>query len=156
MEVKSVDVIGVFNALKTKGVAKLSDFATPVSFDNEEEPEIDLSKFHAVEAEEMQTCVWPILFKCFDSKPIGTDNVKMGLFNGQVLAVKVVGNIARFALPFNGPMMLLVDYLTKENRKGVICKRHYNKTDSIMFRYEVNEDNTELTIHFYTKEFKLF
>ena len=117
---------------------------------------MDYNQFHPVEQAEMQSCVMPILFKCFDSKPIGTDFVKMGLFKEQVLAVKVDGNIATFALPFNGPMGLLREYLTKEERNGKQCLRHYNKTDSIIYNFEVNDDNTELVMSFYTKEFKLF
>lgn len=117
---------------------------------------MDYSQFHPVEQDEMKSCVLPILFKCFDSKPIGTDFVKMGLFKDAVLAVKVDGNIVTFALPFNGPMLLLQEYLTKEERNGKQCLRHYNKTDSIIYNFETNDDNTELVMSFYTKEFKLF
>jgi len=117
---------------------------------------MDYSQFHPVEPAEMQACVLPILFKCFDSKPIGTDFVKMGLFKGSVLAVNVDGNNATFALPFNGPIALLKEYLTKEERNGKQCLRHYNKTDSIIYNFETNDDNTELVMNFYTKEFRLF
>jgi len=117
---------------------------------------MDYSLFHPVEQDEMKSCVLPILFKCFDSKPIGTDLVKMGLFKDSVLAVNVDGNQATFALPFNGPMLMLREYLTKEERNGKQCLRHYNKTDSIIFDYDTNDDNTELVMKFYTKEFKLF
>ena len=117
---------------------------------------MDYSQFHPVEPAEMQSCVLPIIFKCFDSKPIGTDFVKMGLFKDAVLAVKVDGNQATFALPFNGPILLLKEYLTKEERNGKQCLRHYNKTDSIIYNFEINDDNTELVMNFYTKEFKLF
>lgn len=117
---------------------------------------MDYNQFHPVEQAEMSSCVLPIIFKCFDNKPIGTEFVKMGLFRDCVLAVKVDGNIATFALPFNGPMGLLKEYLTKEDRGGKQCLRHYNKTGSIIYNFEVNDDNTELTMRFYTKEFKLF
>lgn len=117
---------------------------------------MDYNQFHPVEPSEMASCVIPILFKCFDAKPIGTELVKMGLFRGSALAVKVEGNTATFALPFNGPMAMLREYLTKEDRGGRQCLRHYNKTDSIIYNYEVNDDNTELTMSFYTKEFKMF
>ena len=117
---------------------------------------MDYSLFHPVEQAEMKSCVLPVIFKCFDSKPIGTDFVKMGLFKGSVLAIKADGNQVTFALPFNGPLTLLTDYLTKEERGGKQCLRHYNKTDSIIYNYETNEDNTELAMSFYTKEFKLF
>ena len=36
---------------------------------------MDYSMFHPVEQAEMLSCVMPILFKCFDAKPIGTDLV---------------------------------------------------------------------------------
>lgn len=108
---------------------------------------MDYSQFHPVEQDEMKACVLPIIFKCFDSKPIGTDLVKMGFFKDSVLAVKVDGNIVTFALPFNGPISMLRDILTNT---------HYNKTDSIMVRCEVNDDNTLLTATFYSKEYKLF
>ena len=117
---------------------------------------MDYNQFQPVEQDEMKSCVLPILFKCFDSKPIGTDFVKMGLFKDSVLAVKVDGNIVTFALPFNGPITLLKEYLTKEERNGKQCLRHYNKTDSIIYNFETNDDNTELVMSFYTKEFKLF
>lgn len=117
---------------------------------------MDYNQFNPVEQAEMASCVMPVLFKCFDTKPIGTDLVKMGMFRGCVLAVKVDGNTATFALPFNGPMGLLKEYLTKEERAGRQCLRHYNKTDSIIYNFDVNDDNTELTMSFYTKEFKMF
>ena len=71
----------------------------------------------------------------------------MGFFHDQVLAAKVEGNQIIFALPFNGPMMML---------REILEKSRYNKTDSIMVTCDVNDDNTQLTATFYSKEFKLF
>ena len=86
--------------------------------------------------------------KIFDGKKTyGTDTAKMGFFHEQVLAAKVEGNQIIFALPFNGPMMML---------KDILEHTHYTKTDSIMVKCEINDDNTELVATFYSKEFKLF
>lgn len=117
---------------------------------------MDFSKFHPVEQQEMLSCVAPTIFKCFDGKPIGTDLVKMGLFRGNVLAVKIEGNEAIFALPYHGPMTLLKDYLAHEERDKKIVSRHYNPTDSIIYDFDINDDNTELIMTFYTREYKLF
>lgn len=117
---------------------------------------IDFSKFHEVEEGEMQTCVLPTIYKVFDSKPIGTDYVKTGMFQGCCLSIKVEGNVVTFAMPFNAPVVMLKDYLTKEDRNGTICSRHYNKSDSIIYDIEQSDDNTLLIMRFYTKELKMF
>ena len=86
--------------------------------------------------------------KIFDGrKTFGTDTAKMGFFRDQVLAAKVEGNQILFALPFNGPMAMLRETLETT---------HYNKTNSIFVRCEVNQDNTLLTATYYSKEYKLF
>ena len=115
---------------------------------------MDYTKFHPVEQAEMQSCVLPVIYKCFDDNPIGTEFSKMGTFKKHVLAVKVNGNAATFSLPSDGPMESRVDYLTKEDRNGTTCPRHYNRTDSIMYDIAIN--GNELTMTFYTKEFKIF
>ena len=92
--------------------------------------------------------VTPIFKKIFDEKKTyGNDVVRMGFYKDKVLAAKVDGNKIIFAMPFNGPMMML---------KELLEKAHFNKTDSIMCDCEVNDDNTMLTATFYSKEFKLF
>ena len=106
---------------------------------------MDYSKFHVVEDMSEVTHVFK---KIFDGKKtFGTDTAKMGFFHDCVLAAKVEGNRIIFALPFNGPMMML---------KEVLEKTHYTRTDSIMVVCEVNDDNTMLTATFYSKEFKIF
>ena len=106
---------------------------------------MDYSQFQPIED---MSEVTHIFKKIFDGKKsYGTDTAKMGFFHEQVLAAKVEGNQIIFALPFNGPMMLL---------KDILEKTHYNKTDSVMVQTEVNDDNTELVATFYSKEFKLF
>lgn len=86
--------------------------------------------------------------KIFDGKKtFGTDNAKMGFFHDCVLAAKIDGNQIIFALPFNGPLNML---------REILENTHYNKTDSIMVKCDVNDDNTMLTATFYSKEFKLF
>jgi hypothetical protein len=106
---------------------------------------MDYSKFHVVEDMSEVTHVFK---KIFDGKKtFGTDTAKMGFFHDSVLAAKVEGNRIIFALPFNGPMMML---------KEVLEKTHYTRTDSIMVVCEVNDDNTMLTATFYSKEFKIF
>jgi len=106
---------------------------------------MDYNQFQPIED---MSEVTHIFKKIFDGKKaFGTDTAKMGFFHDQVLAAKVDGNQIVFALPFNGPMMMLRDLLESA---------HYNKTDSIMVTCEVNDDNTLLTATFYSKEFKLF
>lgn len=117
---------------------------------------MDFSKFHPVEQQEMLSCVAPVIFKCFDGKSIGTDLVKLGMFKDKPLAIRIDGNEVTFALPFNGPISLLRDYLTFEIRHGKKMLRHYNPSDSILFDIVTNDNNTELIATFYTKEFKMF
>ncbi len=106
---------------------------------------MDYSKFQIVED---MSEVTHIFRKIFDGgKSFGSDEAKMGFFHGNMLCAKVEGNSIIFALPFNGPMVMLKDILTSS---------HYNKTDSILVDCTINEDNTELTATFYSKEFKLF
>lgn len=106
---------------------------------------MDYNQFQPVEDMGEVTHVFK---KIFDNrKSYGTDTAKMGFFHDQVLAAKVEGNQITFALPFNGPMVMLRDILEHT---------HYNKTNSIMVVCEVNDDNTELVATFYSKEFKLF
>lgn len=106
---------------------------------------MDYSQFQPVEDMAEVTHVFK---KIFDGKKtFGTDTAKLGFFHDQVLAAKVEGNQILFALPFNGPMIMLRDILERT---------HYNKTDSIMVTCSVNDDNTILTATFYSKEFKLF
>lgn len=106
---------------------------------------MDYSQFQPIENMEEVTHVFK---KIFDGKKsYGTDTAKMGFFHDAMLAAKVDGNQIIFALPFNGPMMLL---------KELLETTHYNKTNSIMVTCEVNDDNTQLTATFYSKEFKLF
>lgn len=141
METKQVDVIGVFEALKTNGEAKLSNFASPVKSAG-----IDYSNFHPA-LEDMNE-VSHIFKKIFDGKKsFGTDTAKMGFFHDCMLAAKVEGNQIIFAMPFNGPMTML---------REILEKSHYNKTDSVMVTCDVNDDNTILTATFYSKEYKLF
>ena len=115
---------------------------------------MDYNQFQPLEDMSEATHIFKQIFD--GKKTFGTDTAKMGFFHDQVLAAKVDGNQITFALPFNGPMGLLKEYLTKEERNGKQCLRHYNKTDSIIYNFEVNDDNTELVMSFYTKEFKLF
>jgi hypothetical protein len=63
------------------------------------------------------------------------------------MIARVVDNTIEFALPFNGALCMLSEFLKTT---------HYNKTNSIMVTCEVSEDNTMLTATFYSKEFKLF
>lgn len=117
---------------------------------------MDYTKFHPVEQAEMLSCVLPVIYKCFDQKPIGTEFSKMGTIKAQVLAVKAEGNSVTFSMPSNGQMDALIHYLTKIERNGQIHHRHYNPTDAIMYELNVNQDRTELVMTFYTKEFKMF
>lgn len=106
---------------------------------------MDYSKFQPIEDMSEVTHIFKKIFD--DRKTFGTDTAKMGFFHDQVLAAKVEGNQIIFALPFNGPMMML---------REILEKSHYNKTDSIMVTCDINDDNTQLTATFYSKEFKLF
>ena len=106
---------------------------------------MDYNQFQPVEDMSEVTHIFKQIFD--GKKTFGTDTAKMGFFHDQVLAAKVEGNQITFALPFNGPISMLRDIL--ENT-------HYNKTDSIMVKCEVNDDNTELVATFFSKEFKLF
>ena len=106
---------------------------------------MDYSQFQPVEDMNEVTHVFKRIFD--GRKTFGTDTAKLGFFHDQVLAAKVEGNQIFFALPFNGPMLMLRDILEHT---------HYNKTDSIMVTCSVNDDNTILTATFYSKEFKLF
>ena len=106
---------------------------------------MDYSQFQPIED---MSEVTHIFKKIFDGKKsYGTDTAKMGFFHDQVLAAKVEGNQIIFALPFNGPISLL---------REILEKSHYNKTNSIMVTFDVNDDNTILTATFYSKEYKLF
>jgi len=106
---------------------------------------MDYSQFQPVENMDEVTHVFK---KIFDGgKSYGTDTAKMGFFQGQMLAAKVDGNQILFALPFNGPIAMLMGFLERN---------HYNKTNSIMVKCDINDDNTMLTATFYSKEFKLF
>ncbi len=106
---------------------------------------MDYNQFQPVEDMNEVTHVFR---KIFDGrKSFGTDTAKMGFFHDCMLAAKVEGNQIIFALPFNGPMALL---------KDVLLSTHYNKTNSIMVTIDVNDDNTQLTATFYSKEYKLF
>lgn len=106
---------------------------------------MDYNKFQSVED---MTEVTHIFKKIFDgSKSYGTDTAKMGFYQNAMMAAKVEGNQIIFALPFNGPMLMLREFLEST---------HYNKTDSIMVKCDVNDDNTMLTATFYSKQFKLF
>ena len=106
---------------------------------------MDYNKFQPVED---MSEVTPIFKQIFDGKKtFGTDTAKMGFFHDSVLAAKVEGNQILFALPFNGPVSML---------REIIEHTHYNKTDSIMVKCDVNDDNTLLTATFYSREFKLF
>jgi len=92
--------------------------------------------------------VVPIFKKIFDGgKSYGTDVIRMGFYKDAALTAKVEDNTIIFCMPYNGAMAMLRDFLTQT---------HYNKTDSIMVRCDVNDDNTELVATFYSKEFKLF
>ena len=106
---------------------------------------MDYSQFQPIE--DMNEVVH-VFKKIFDGKKtFGTDTAKMGFFHDKVLAAKVEGNQILFALPFNGPMSML---------REILEKTHYTKTDSIMVKCDINDDNTMLTATFYSKEFKLF
>ena len=106
---------------------------------------MDYKQFHPVDNMDEVTHIFK---KIFDGKKsYGTDTARMGFFHDQVLAAKIEGNQIVFALPFNGPMTLLRDILEKT---------HYTKTDSILVTTEVNDDNTELTATFYSREYKIF
>ncbi|MBR1447847.1 MAG: hypothetical protein IJ588_03745 [Prevotella sp.] len=106
---------------------------------------MDYNQFQPVENMDEVTHVFKQIFD--GRKMYGTDTSKMGFFHDAILAAKVDGNQIIFALPFNGPMTMLRDILEHT---------HYNKTDSIMVRCDINDDNTELVATFYSKEFKLF
>lgn len=106
---------------------------------------MDYNQFQPVEDMSEVTHIFKQIFD--GKKTFGTDTAKMGFFHDQVLAAKVDGNQITFALPFNGPISML---------KDILERTHYNKTDSIMVKTEINDDNTELVATFYSKEFKLF
>ena len=144
MEMRQGDVMGVFEARTTKGEARLSDFATPIE-EKKEVTGLDYNQFQPIE--DMNE-VTPIFKKIFEGgKTYGTDSVKMGFYKESPMIAKVDGNVIEFALPFNGAMAMLCEFLQKA---------HYNKTDSIMVTCEINDDNTMLTATFYSKEYKLF
>ena len=82
----------------------------------------------------------------FCGKTIGTNDVKMGTFCESVCAAKVEGNQITFSLPFNGPVVLLIEILKKHK---------YNKSNSIFCECDVNDDNTIVTARYYVKEYKL-
>jgi hypothetical protein len=71
----------------------------------------------------------------------------MGFYKESPMTAKVEGNQILFALPFNGAICMLKEFLTHT---------HFNKTDSIMVTCDINDDNTMLTATFYSKEYKLF
>ena len=105
---------------------------------------MDSSKFQQVEnMDEVRS----VFREIFEGKTIGTDDVKMGTFSNSVCAAKVEGNQITFALPFNGPVVLLVEILNKHK---------YNRSNTIFCETEVNDDNTIVTAKYYTKEFKMF
>ena len=105
---------------------------------------MDSSKFQQVEnMDEVRS----VFREIFEGKTIGTDDVKMGTFSNSVCAAKVEGNQITFALPFNGPVVLLVEILKKHK---------YNRSNTIFCETEVNDDNTIVTAKYYTKEFKMF
>ena len=106
---------------------------------------MDYSKFQPVENMGEVTHIFK---KIFDGgKTFGTDSCKMGFYNDSPMVAKVDGNTIEFALPFNGAISLLREFLTST---------HYNKTNSIIVDIDVNDDNTMLTATFYTTELKLF
>jgi hypothetical protein len=105
---------------------------------------MDSSKFQIVED---MTEVRSVFKEIFEGKTIGTDDVKMGTFLGSVCAAKLEGNQITFALPFNAPIVLLVEILKKHK---------YNKSNTIFCECEVNDDNTIVTATYFTKEFKMF
>jgi len=106
---------------------------------------MDYNQFQPIED---MSEVTHIFKKIFDGgKSYGTDTTKMGFYKDSPMIAKVDGNTIEFALPFNGPMKMLEEFLKKT---------HYNKTDSIMVTCEINDDNTMLTATFYSKEYKLF
>jgi len=106
---------------------------------------MDYNQFQPVE--DMNEVVH-IFKKIFDGgKSYGTETTRMGFYKDFVLTAKIEGNVIYFAMPYNGPMAMLSEFLTKTN---------YNKTNSIFVNCAVNDDNTMLTATFYSKEFKLF
>jgi len=105
---------------------------------------MDSSKFQMVED---MTEVRSVFKEIFEGKTIGTDDVKMGTFSNSVCAAKLEGNQITFALPFNGPVVLLVEILKKHK---------YNRSNTIFCECEVNDDNTIVTATYFTKEFKMF
>lgn len=106
---------------------------------------MDYSDFQPIED---MSEVTPIFRKIFDGgKSYGTDFVRMGFYKDSVLTAKVEGNKIFFVFPYYGAMAMLCEFLTHT---------HYNKTNSIMVKCEVSDDNTMLTATFYSKEFKLF
>lgn len=106
---------------------------------------MDYNQFQPIE--DMNEVV-PIFKKIFDGgKSYGTDTIKLGFYKEAPMIAKVVGNSIEFALPFNGALSMLREFLEHT---------HFNKTDSIMVTCDINDDNTILTATFYSKEFKLF
>jgi hypothetical protein len=106
---------------------------------------MDYNQFQPIEDMSEVTHVFKSIFD--GKKSFGTDTAKMGFFHDCMLAAKVESNQIHFALPFNGPMLLL---------RGILENTHYNKTNSIFVKCDVNDDNTLLTATFYSKEYKLF
>lgn len=105
---------------------------------------MDIRQFQQVENMDE---VRPVFKEIFEGKTIGTDDVKMGTFSNSVCAAKIEGNSITFALPFNGPITLLVQILKKHK---------YNRSNTIFCECDVNDDNTIVTATYYTKEFKMF
>ena len=105
---------------------------------------MDSSKFQMVED---MTEVRSVFKEIFEGKTIGTDDVKMGTFSNSVCAAKLEGNQITFALPFNGPVVLLVEILKKHK---------YNRSNTIFCECDVNDDNTIVVARYFTKEYKMF
>ena len=106
---------------------------------------MDFNQFQPIE--DMNEVV-PVFKKVFDGgKTYGSDTIKMGFYKESPMTAKVEANTILFALPFNGAIGMLREFLEHT---------HFNKTDSIMCACEVNDDNTMLTATFYSKEYKLF
>ena len=105
---------------------------------------MDTSKFQKVE--DMNE-VRSVFKEVFEGKTITTDVAIIGTFSKSVCAAKIDGNQITFSLPFNGPVVLLVEILKKHK---------YNKSNTIFCECDVNDDNTIVTASYYTKEFKMF
>lgn len=106
---------------------------------------MDYSRFQIVEN---MSEVTHIFKKIFDGgKSYGTEDTQMGFYQGAPMTAKVKDNKIFFALPFNGAIGMLNEFLTST---------HYNKTNSIVADTDINDDNTLLVATFYTTELKLF